>query len=104
MPSDTRSLDSKLKEKKAPLSEIAKDILKAAVDMEVFNISELARRSKHSWDTTKRLIDLFMIENSVSVAITKAEVPSHYKIVRVTTSPRGIDKEKTKQLLDASPK
>jgi hypothetical protein len=96
---EARGFKVKLREKKSPLASIARDILKAAIDLEIFNISELSRKSKHSWDTVKRLLDIFLLKDSISIMFTTAEVPGHYKIIVVSQKPRRINKVKLKRAL-----
>jgi hypothetical protein len=67
--------------KRDPLFEIAKDVLKAAVDLEVFNIQQLANQSGHPWATVKRILSLYLLKDSHHFSFMKSEVPKHYKIV-----------------------
>ena len=91
-----------MEKKRDPLISIAKDILQAAIDLEVFNIQQLSSRSGHPWATVKRVLSLYLLKDLNYVGFIESEVPKHYKIVPLLRDhKRGLDKELKRRISKA---
>jgi hypothetical protein len=96
----SRPFSRKIARKKSALSDIARDVLLAAIELEVFNIRQLAEYSGHTWGAVKRLIDIWSMKDTLSVGILPTRIPRHYRITVIAENPRkAINKTKIRNVL-----
>jgi hypothetical protein len=86
--------------RKATLDTITCDLLSAALDLEVFNVKQLADRAGHHWQAVSRLLRLFLLKDALCVGFEATDVRGFFKVVNITPTTRKINKAKVKSMLE----
>jgi hypothetical protein len=65
-------------------------------------VKQLAMRAGHPWHSTKRILDLYLLKDSLRLCFRPTPVPRHYQLKVFNVTVRSVDPESVKRALRGS--